>query len=101
MALFPSNGGTRLVHVRALGGDFPFYGTMETDRPSAGRDFRNGAGAVVEESLLIQFGAKAGDRIRIGDAEFTVSGAPEENAGRSFRRRLLRAAGLHPAATSG
>src|SRR5215813_12799050 len=25
MALFPNHGGTRLVYVRALGGNFPFY----------------------------------------------------------------------------
>src|SRR5690349_3559063 len=30
MALFPKSGGTRLVSIRALGGDFPFYGKMET-----------------------------------------------------------------------
>jgi putative ABC transport system permease protein len=31
MAVFPASGGTRLVSLRALGGDFPFYGPMETE----------------------------------------------------------------------
>src|SRR4051794_38526369 len=53
MAVFPAGGGTRLVHVRALGGDFPFYGSMETEPPSAAQDFRAGGRAVAEESLLI------------------------------------------------
>ena len=33
MASFPRSDGTRLSHVRALGGDFPFYGAMETVPP--------------------------------------------------------------------
>ncbi|MDQ6911769.1 MAG: ABC transporter permease [Verrucomicrobiota bacterium] len=91
MATF--SGGTRLAHVRALGGDFPFYGTMETDPPHAARDFRQGNSAIVEESLLIQFGAKVGDQIKIGDVEFTVAGAlkkmpGEASAAGSFAPRV-------------
>ena len=40
MAYFPASNGTRLVNLRALGGDFPFYGTMETAPSSAAREFR-------------------------------------------------------------
>ena len=31
MVLFPKNNGTRLVEVRALGGEFPYYGDLETE----------------------------------------------------------------------
>ncbi len=91
MATF--SGGTRLAHVRALGGDFPFYGTMETDPPSASQSFRQGNRAIVEESLLIQFGAKVGDQIKIGDVDFTVAGAlkkmpGEASAAGSFAPRV-------------
>ena len=75
MALFPKSGGTRLVYVRALGGDFPFYGKMETRPPAAAKTFRQGGEAVPEESLLFQFGASAGDPIKIGEATFTIAGA--------------------------
>ena len=75
MALFPKGGGTRLVYVRALGGNFPFYGQMETAPPSAAQSFRNGGAAVPEESLLFQFRAQAGDSIKIGEATFTIAGA--------------------------
>ncbi len=92
MAVFPK-GDTRLIHVRAIGGDFPFYGTMETDPSAAAREFRDGGRAVVEESLLIQFGARAGDRIKIGETQFTVVGAlkkmpGEASAGASFAPRV-------------
>lgn len=93
MAVFPKSGNTRLVHVRALGGDFPFFGSMETEPASAARDFRNGGGAVVDESLLIQFGAHAGDTVKIGEAELRVSGAlkkmpGEASAAGSFAPRV-------------
>ena len=75
MALFPKNGGTRLVHVRALGGDFPFYGKMETAPASAAASFRRGEGAVPEESLLLQFRAHAGDPIKLGELTLPIAGA--------------------------
>lgn len=93
MASFPKTGGTRLAHVRALGGDFPFYGPMETIPPTASSDFRQRAGAVVEESLLLQFQANVGDPIKIGDFEFTIAGAlkkmpGEASAAGSFAPRV-------------
>ncbi len=75
MALFPKGGGTRLVYVRALGGNFPFYGKMETAPVNASGTFRNGGEAVPEESLLFQFKAKPGDSIKIGEANFKIAGA--------------------------
>jgi putative ABC transport system permease protein len=75
MALFPKSGGTRLVHVRALGGNFPFYGKMETAPAGAAQSFRNGGSAVPEESLLLQYRAASGDPIKIGDVTFRIAGA--------------------------
>jgi len=93
MASFPRSEGTRLSHVRALGGDFPFYGAMETVPPSAAKDFREGARAIVEESLLLQFHAQIGDPIKIGDFEFTIAGTlkkmpGEASAAGSFAPRV-------------
>ncbi|HKP93086.1 MAG TPA: ABC transporter permease, partial [Chthoniobacterales bacterium] len=93
MASFPKSSGTRLAHVRALGGGFPFYGPMETNPPSAAMDFRAQAGAIVEESLLLQFQANVGDPIKIGDFQFTIAGAlkkmpGEASAAGSFAPRV-------------
>ena len=93
MAAFPKNDSTRLVHVRALGGDFPFYGPMETIPPEAARNFREGPRAIVEESLLFQFRAQVGDPIKIGEAQFTIAGAlkkmpGEASAAGSFAPRV-------------
>ena len=81
MAVFPKSGGTRLVHVRALGGDFPFYGRMETAPPPAARTFRNGGEAIAEESLLFQFRAQPGDPIKIGNTVFKIAGALKKMPG--------------------
>ena len=35
MIAFPKNGGAKLVRVRGLNGDFPFYGTIDTQPSSA------------------------------------------------------------------
>ena len=35
MAAFPKNDGTKLVKVRAIEGDFPFYGTLDTEPAAA------------------------------------------------------------------
>lgn len=93
MAVFPRSNSTRLAHVRALGGDFPFYGTMETVPASAARDFRSGPRALVDESLLLQFHARVGDPVKIGDLELTIAGTlrkmpGEASAAGSFAPRV-------------
>ena len=81
MAVFPKSGGTRLVQVRALGGGFPFYGKMETLPSVAAQTFRSGGQAVLEESVLFQFRAIAGDSVKIGDAVFAIAGALKKMPG--------------------
>ena len=74
MVLFPRTGGTRLVQVRALEGDFPYYGEIETEPAGASTSFRTGRKALVEQTLLLQFGAKAGDSIQVGELTFVIEG---------------------------
>jgi putative ABC transport system permease protein len=93
MATFPKSNGTRLASVRALGGDFPFYGPMETTPAEAAGEFRNGGRAVIDESLALQFQANPGDPLKIGDFEFTVAGTlrkmpGEATAAGSFAPRV-------------
>lgn len=83
MIYFPNGGGTRLAQLRALSGPFPFYGKFETEPPEAAQKFCDGQGALVEENLLIQFGAKVGDQIRLGKATLPVVGALRKVPGES------------------
>lgn len=75
MVVFPE-AGTRLAQVRALEGEFPFYGRLETEPEEAASRFREaGGGVLVEESLLLQFGVEVGDEVRIGQWSTRVAGA--------------------------
>lgn len=74
MIYFPKNEGTRLVQVRALGGEFPYYGVLETVPVSAGRSFRKTQSALVDQTVLLQFNAKVGDSVKLGNLHFVIAG---------------------------
>jgi putative ABC transport system permease protein len=74
MIYFIKNGGSRLIQVRALGGDFPYYGELETTPATAARLFRTGQQALVDRSLMLQYNAQVGDSIKIGNTTFTIAG---------------------------
>ncbi len=76
MLIIPRAGGpTRLVQVRAIEGNFPFYGEFDTVPAGARAALRGGLNAVLEESLMVQFNLKPGDKVRLGTAEYTVAGS--------------------------
>jgi len=75
MVLFPESGGTRLVQVRALEGEFPYYGAIETQPLEASRSFRSGQEALADNTLMLQFDAQAGDPIKVGELTFTLDGS--------------------------
>lgn len=74
MILFTKNGGTRLTEVRALQGNFPYYGSLETSPESAANTFRYDQQALVDETLMLQYNAKIGDSIKVGDVTFAIAG---------------------------
>lgn len=78
-----ATGRTRLVQVRALEGGFPFYGDFVTTPAGVRKDLAGGFTAVLEEGLMVQFALKPGDKIKLGEAEFTVAGALREVPGES------------------
>jgi putative ABC transport system permease protein len=60
MVYFVKNGGTRLVQVKALGGEFPYYGKLETIPKEAGIHFRDNQQALVDKTLVLQFSRRLG-----------------------------------------
>jgi putative ABC transport system permease protein len=81
MIYFPNNGSTRLVQVRALSGDFPFYGYLETQPVQAAQDFRHGGSALVEDTLLLQYNAHVGDPVRLGQFTTRLGGSLQKVPG--------------------
>jgi len=74
MVYFPKSQNTRLAQVRALQGEFPYYGKLETIPESAGIDFRGGKNALVDQTLMLQYNAKVGDSIKVGYVTFLIKG---------------------------
>lgn len=81
MVYFPKNDGARMAQLGGLSGKFPYYGTAETDPPTAWAKFHNGDGALVEETLLQQFGVSLGDPIKIGELTVPVIGSLKKMPG--------------------
>lgn len=74
MILFPKSGGNRLAQVKALDGNFPFYGELETIPAAAGKNFRLGKQALVDQTLMLQYNASVGDSIKVGEETFFIAG---------------------------
>lgn len=89
MIVFPKNGGTRLAQVRAIAGNFPFYGRLETVPPEARQTFRSGFHALVDDNLLLQFAAQVGDSIKIGEATFQIVGRLKKIPGEAVAAALI------------
>ncbi len=83
MAAFPKNGGTKLVQVRGLEGDFPFYGKMETQPAAVSETYQTSGGALVDTTLMLQFNLKPGDSIKVGELTIPIAGALKSIPGSS------------------
>ncbi|WP_424961732.1 ABC transporter permease [Ekhidna sp.] len=75
MVMFTESKGTRLVQVRALEGDYPYYGAIETKPEKASQKFRDGRFALVDEKMMIQYDAQVGDSLNVGALTFEIIGA--------------------------
>ncbi len=75
MAAFPKNDDTKLVRVRGIEGDFPFYGTIDTEPFSAAASYQESGGALVDATLMLQFDLKRGDSIKLGKLTVPIVGA--------------------------
>lgn len=84
MATFPASGQTRLATVRALEGGYPFYGAVETDPPEAAAMYLAQQAALVDNTLMTEFGIEPGDTVQIGTRRYPVAGrllrTPRETA---------------------
>lgn len=74
MAAFPRSGASKLVRVRGITEKFPFYGTLETEPQSAAASYYGKKNALVDGTLMMQYGLKAGDSIKIGERTFAIEG---------------------------
>lgn len=83
MIRFPKNDGTRLALVRVLEGDFPFFGKWKSQPEDSWLTFRSGKTALVDHTLMLQFGIQPGDSVQIGRVMFRVEGDLLSSPGRA------------------
>jgi putative ABC transport system permease protein len=89
MVLFPSTGATRLSQIRAMDGNFPFYGELETVPVGAVEQFRGSdRSALVDDTMMLQFGIEVGDSIRVGNVTYAIAGRLVSIPGESLAQGL-------------
>lgn len=85
MMRFLPEGGARLVQVRGIEGDYPFYGKVETAPASAWAGLREAGGVLLEPALLDQFSVEVGDEVELGGIRLKILGVVEKPAPRGNR----------------
>lgn len=85
MIYFTGPGEGRLIQLRAISGDYPFFGEVVATPADAWRRMQRGEGVLLEPALLDQYGVKAGDTVRLGEVEVKILGSVVEPAPRSGR----------------
>ncbi len=70
----------RLIQIRAIGEKYPIYGEVET-LPAGGISLLNSQNCLVENNLILQYGAKIGDSIKLGKTTFKIVGTIESIPG--------------------
>ena len=73
MALVPRSGGTRLVQVRAVSANYPFYGEITTEPAGRWSMLKTAPVALVDPSLLVSLNAHVGDSITLGLGRFVIA----------------------------
>ncbi|MXW65008.1 MAG: FtsX-like permease family protein [Bacteroidetes bacterium SB0662_bin_6] len=88
MAWFPAGEQSRLMTVRAVEGNFPFYGEIETTPAGAADNWLVDGDALVDAAVMRLFDVQPGDSVRIGRYFYPVAGGidkmPSENQMMSF-----------------
>ena len=74
MSYVPKTDASHFVRLKALEGQFPFYGVLKTEPASAYQSFQNAKEALVDYSLMAEHGLVIGDSIKLGTQIFMISG---------------------------
>lgn len=83
MASSASSERARFSMVKAIEGEFPIYGLLETEPGALPADYQNEKVALIDPTLLLELNLKIGERIRLGQTDFEVVGSIKKYAGDS------------------
>ena len=68
----PQAGRSQVVELKAVDGDFPFYGRLDLEPRGRLRELLTDSGAVVAPELLARLALRVGDPLSIGGRLFTI-----------------------------
>jgi len=74
MSYLPSIDQSQFVRIKALTGDFPYYGNLLTEPASASSTYKSGVHALVDDGMMLQYGLEVGDSIKLGEVTFPIQG---------------------------
>ena len=74
MAVIPRTQHTRLVQVRAVTPEYPFYGEITTNPAGRWESLHAGANALVDPAVLVSLDAIVGDTLTLGYGRFVIAG---------------------------
>ncbi|MFZ4543530.1 MAG: ABC transporter permease [Saprospiraceae bacterium] len=84
MAAFPKPQATKLVAVRAIEGNFPFFSEIKTTPVVAAQSYKQGgAKALIDKTLGTQYDIHQGDSIKLGEQMFVIEGEVESAPGQA------------------
>lgn len=75
MAAFSKKNASKLVQVRGIEGGFPFYGELGTVPKAAATSYQQQEGALVDATVMLQFGLQPGDSVTLGTLRFPIIGS--------------------------
>ena len=83
MLYFIKSDAIRIVQIRALEGNYPFYGEIETTPTIAAKALNTGKNVLVDKTVMMQFNAKPGDSVRVGKSIFAIAGYLDQAPGQN------------------
>jgi putative ABC transport system permease protein len=81
MAYAPRTNATRLAQVRAVGQEYPLYGTITTRPPDQWERVHDGRHVLLDPALMMGLDVQVGDTISLGYQTFEVIGQLEQVPG--------------------
>lgn len=74
MVVIPGSGETQFSRIKALEGEYPFYGTLMTEPSEARLTYQDEGAVLVDDALMYEHGLQVGDSIRLGTQTFAIAG---------------------------
>jgi putative ABC transport system permease protein len=83
MIYFPKSGDSKLVQIRAVEGNYPFYGEMITTPNNIALPKSGSFSVLADITLKIQYSLQVGDSVRIGNQLFKIDAFVEKISGQT------------------